>query len=85
MSNNFGFSRFFTLKSNIFLFLKDHSRYIVYVADQKPQAMISFFPIYTKQCYIKSGLNDKFKSKVYKCLIQYIFKEFWHLYYNSNV
>ena len=29
-----------------------------YVADQKPQTIISFFPVYFKLCYRKRGLND---------------------------
>ena len=33
---------------------------------QKPQTIISFFPVYTKLCYIKRGLNDKLKHRLYK-------------------
>ena len=38
----------------------------IYVNDRKPQTIISFFPIYTKLCYRKRGLNDKLKHKLYK-------------------
>ena len=34
-------------------------RFKIYVADQKPQTIISFFSIYTKLCYRKRGLNEK--------------------------
>ena len=36
----------------------------IYVVDQKPQTMISFFFIYTKLCYSKRGPNDKLKRKL---------------------
>ena len=39
----------------------------IYVVDQKPQTIISFFPIFTNLCYGKRGLNDKLKHKLYKC------------------
>ena len=35
----------------------------VYVVDQKPQIIISFFPVYTKLCSRKRGFNDKVKRK----------------------
>ena len=38
-----------------------------YVADQKLKTILLFFPIYTKLCYRKTGLNDKLKHKLYKC------------------
>ena len=39
----------------------------IYVADPKPQTIISFFPIHTKMFYRKRGLDDKLKHKLYKC------------------
>ena len=41
--------------------------YTIYIADQKPETIIAVFPIYTKLCYRKRGLNDKLKHKLYKC------------------
>ena len=48
-------------------FLISLRQFKIYVADQKPQTIISFFPIYTKLYYRKRGLNGKLKNKLYKC------------------
>ena len=48
-------------------FLISLRQFKIYVADRKPQTIISFFPIYTKLYYRKRGLHDKLKHKLYKC------------------
>ena len=61
MSFTFGFG---FLDSQIERFPVSLRLFKIYVADQKPQTKIAFFPIYTKLCYRKSRLNDKLKHNL---------------------
>ena len=57
---------FIFLESQIKHFSVSIRQLKIYVADQKPQTIISFFPICTKLCCTKRGLNDKLKHRRFK-------------------